>query len=172
METGLSERVRELAIREYVEPARKNGGKIAIRIGEIQNKLLKEGFPSNHMRQIYTSLESKRLFLEPLGLILETPSGQPVRVGTVLRFAISDHRSSAAKRSGVHGRPLAPGGTHSSDQRESLVNGDGAEETSEEWARRVTDKLAGLLKEEIASFGGVDAFMKWVRSDHDEEEAE
>jgi len=40
------------------------------------------------------------------------------------------------------------------------------DETPEEWAHRMTGKLCGLLKDEIAAFGGGDAFLRWVRSDH------
>jgi hypothetical protein len=38
------------------------------------------------------------------------------------------------------------------------------DETPEEWAHRVTGKLRGLLKEEMAAFGGGEAFLRWVRS--------
>jgi hypothetical protein len=40
------------------------------------------------------------------------------------------------------------------------------DETPEEWAHRMTGKLYGLLRDEIAAFGGGDAFLRWVRSDH------
>jgi hypothetical protein len=43
------------------------------------------------------------------------------------------------------------------------------EETSAERAQRLTAKLSGLLKEEMAAYGGGDAFIRWVRG-HDEEE--
>jgi hypothetical protein len=37
------------------------------------------------------------------------------------------------------------------------------EETSVEWAERVTAKMSGLLKEEMTAYGGGDAFIRWVR---------
>ncbi len=37
-------------------------------------------------------------------------------------------------------------------------------ETAEEWAHRMTGKLCGVLKEEIAACGGAEAFIRWVRS--------
>jgi hypothetical protein len=40
-----------------------------------------------------------------------------------------------------------------------------AEETPEEWAHRLTGRLRGLLKDEIGTMGGTEAFMRWVRSD-------
>jgi hypothetical protein len=89
MNAGLSEKVRQLAVKEYVEPARRSGSNVVIPVGEIQQKLRREGFPSGHVRQICTSLESK-LFSERFGLKLETPVGQPERVTTVLRFRFTE----------------------------------------------------------------------------------
>jgi len=89
MRSGLSEQVRRLAVREYVEPARHKDASVVIPVGEIQGKLRREGFPANHVRQICSSLESK-LFSERLGLRLESPAGQPERVETVLRFRFVD----------------------------------------------------------------------------------
>jgi hypothetical protein len=85
MQSGWSEKVRQLAGKEYVEPARRKGSDVVIPVGEIQQKLRREGFPSGHIRQICTSLESK-LFSERLGLKLDSPAGQPERVTTVFRF--------------------------------------------------------------------------------------
>ena len=45
------------------------------------------------------------------------------------------------------------------------------EETSEAWAFRMTEKLRGLLKEELAEYGGGEAFLRWVRSEDDEDPA-
>lgn len=89
MHSGLSEKVRQLALKEYVEPARRTGESVVIPVGEIQQKLRREGFPSGHIRQICTSLESK-LFSERLGLRLDSPAGQPERVTTVFRFHFTD----------------------------------------------------------------------------------
>ena len=89
MKYGWSEQVRRLAVREYVEPARHKGVNVVIPVGEIQEKLRREGFPSGHIRQICTSLES-RLFSERFGLTMDSPSGQPERVTTVFRFRFAD----------------------------------------------------------------------------------
>jgi hypothetical protein len=93
MGAGLSEKVRGLAVKEYVEPARRKGTTVVIPVGEIQQKLRKEGFPSGHIRQICTSLESK-LFSERLGLRLDSPAGQPERVTTVFKFHFIDSKLS------------------------------------------------------------------------------
>jgi len=41
-------------------------------------------------------------------------------------------------------------------------------ETLEAWAHRLTEKLHGLLKEEMAAYGGGEAFLRWVRSEDEE----
>ena len=42
------------------------------------------------------------------------------------------------------------------------------EESPEERALRLTEKLRGSLKDELAEYGGAEGFMKWVRSDEDD----
>jgi hypothetical protein len=46
-----------------------------------------------------------------------------------------------------------------------------ATETPAERAHRLTEKLRGLMKNEIAARGGTEGFLRWVRSDEDEDEA-
>jgi hypothetical protein len=84
MNEGSSEQVRNVAKQLYVNTSG-SSKTIKITLGEIQRVLLKEGFPSNHIRQIRTSLESS-LFWEPLGLQMVSPRNQPDRVGTTLVF--------------------------------------------------------------------------------------
>jgi hypothetical protein len=45
-------------------------------------------------------------------------------------------------------------------------------ETPEEWANRVTGKLRGLLKAEIAACGEAEAFLRQIRYDEDDESSE
>jgi hypothetical protein len=47
----------------------------------------------------------------------------------------------------------------------------GVPETPAERALRLTEKLRGLMQDEIAAHGGTEGFMRWVRSDEDEEAA-
>jgi hypothetical protein len=85
MKTGWSDRIREIADREYVSPARSGGGRIRIRVGDMQKKLKAQGFPPGYTNQILTSLESERFWKER-GLEMDTPPGQPRRHETVLTF--------------------------------------------------------------------------------------
>jgi len=43
------------------------------------------------------------------------------------------------------------------------------DESPDEKAYRLTEKLRGLLKNEIAALGGAEGYMRWVRSDHADE---
>jgi hypothetical protein len=98
MTKGSSDHVRRVARRDYVQSA-KSTEELQIPLGELQKALQMEGFPSGHLRQIRTSLESS-LFWEPLGLKLASERGQPDRVGTVLRFAFATakgHNSTTPK---------------------------------------------------------------------------
>jgi hypothetical protein len=93
MKTGWSDRIRDLAEREYVHPARMDGGKIRIRVGDMQKKLKAQGFPPGYTNQILSSLESER-FWKDRGLEMDTPPGQPRRHETVLTFHFQNSRSS------------------------------------------------------------------------------
>lgn len=141
MATGWSEKVREVADRDYVQPARQSRSRIRIRFGDLRSKMIELGLPPNHPNQVASPLESAK-FWEPRGLEMCTPKGQPRKVETILEFRFVD------------AAPATP----------SIET-----ETSEHWAERVTSKLRGLLKKEIATFGGAEGYMKWVRSEDHEE---
>ena len=80
-----SEMVREVADSEYVKPSSANRGRILIRLGEHNGKLMAKGFPAGHMNQVATSLESKK-FWQPRGLVMVSPRGLPRQNDTVLEF--------------------------------------------------------------------------------------
>jgi hypothetical protein len=138
--TGWSDRVREIAEREYVEPARATRGIIRIPFGDLKVKLVRLGFPSSHANQVATPLESEK-FWGTNGLELLTPKGQPRTVGSVLEFRFVDGEA---------------------------VGQSQPKETPAEKAHRLTEKLRGLLKDELAAYGGGEAFLKWMRSEGDE----
>jgi hypothetical protein len=141
MKTGWSDKVREVADRDYVQPARPNREPIRIRFGDLKVKMLKLGFPSQNANQIASPLEASK-FWEPRGLKMCTPRGQSRKEETVFEFRFVDE----------------------------LENRSGGE-TATERASRLTEKLRGLMKDEIAAHGGAEGFIRWVRSDEDEDAA-
>ena len=85
MATGWSEKVREVADRDYVQPSRAKTQMVRIRFGDIHKKMQQQGFPAQHANQIGTALESSK-FWKPRGLIMCSPKGQSRRVDTVFEF--------------------------------------------------------------------------------------
>jgi hypothetical protein len=141
MKTGWSERVRDVAIRDYVQPARKSRSRVRIKFGDLKEKMLKLGFPAQNANQIASPLESRK-FWEPLGLEMCTPRGQSRRVNTVFEFRFIDEAERPDK---------------------------GPQESAQQRAFRLTERLRGLMKDEIAAHGGTEGYMRWVRSDEDED---
>lgn len=157
---GRSVEVRELVINDYVEPARKTREHIRIRQGDLKAKLVKRGFPVANANQIGTSIEAEK-FWRPLGLELCSPKGQSRAADTVYEFRFVDESNA----------PQA--GSNETPERKAhpFTGRYGVTETPSERAFRLTERARGLLKDEIAAFGGTEAFMRWVRSDEAEEDA-
>ncbi len=115
------------------------------------NDLEAEGFPPNHQAQFCSAMEAKS-FLQKNGLKVKR-DGPPSGRSTTVVFHYQFQAEDASEEQGA-----AP-----------LVGS--APESPSERASRLTEKLRGLMKEEIASFGGAEAFLRWVRSDEDGETA-
>lgn len=156
MESGLSQRIRDLAKANYVAPA-KNAGKdrFSIRVADIRKDLRAGagGFPPSHNAQICSALKTTK-FLRENGLEVETvdgpPSGQSSTVVFHYRVSRSGSKDSAPAADAQTGQPSIP-----------------AEDPSAR-AFRLTEKLRGILKEELAEYGGAEGFMRWIRSDDEE----
>ena len=140
-----SERIRERAWNRYIEPQIQRGARqIAVAIKPLMKEMESEGFKTNRPRQFCTALQ-KREFLREKNLVLDRVDGPPSGTSTtvVLHFNY--------------------GGDHGSGSSE--MPGDA------ERAQRAMDKLYGSMKDEIAAHGGAEAFIRWVRSEEDEDAA-
>jgi len=150
MSMGQSDRVRQIVEMEYVTKARKAGKKrFSVRAGDVLRKAEESpDFPRARTPLICNVLQSKKL-LNANNLEIESIDGPPSRQSRTVV---------------VHYRVLAD-----SPVRQALGTvAEGRQETSEEKAVRLTEKLRGLLKDELAAYGGGEAFLKWVRSEEDE----
>jgi hypothetical protein len=149
-----SERIRLRAWEKYIRPQIQKGLRtVEVQIKPLMKELEAEGFPANHPRQFCKALQ-KKAFLQEKGLVMQHIDGPPSGTSTtvVLHYSVV----------GGSGGDYAP----------ARRNGDSpAGESPEQRALRVTEALCGLLKDEIAAFGGTEAFMRWVRSDKDEDAA-
>ena len=154
MSSGSSERVRRVASEKYVRPAVRAGKThFSIAVKDLVKDLIAEGFPAGNTPQVCTALRKKE-FLRDHGLEIEGIDGPPSKMSTtvVYRYRVAD---SAQKGLSVP-----------SPQNATKPAG----ESPEARAQRLAGKLRGLLKDELAEYGGGEAFLRWVRG-YDEEDA-
>ncbi len=153
MGSGSSDLVRAIAAEKYVRPALRDGKRqITVAVKDVLRDLVAQGFPATNTPQVCSALRTKE-FLRDLGIEIESIEGPPSKQSTTVVYryrALEPQTLSIASDSGMDGAQ--------------------PEETPEEWAHRVTGKISGLLKEELAEFGGSGAFLRWVRG-YDEEDA-
>jgi hypothetical protein len=139
-----SDKVRALAERQYVAPARREGKKrFSIPVRDVWNSLVeREGFPRQNVPQVCNALRSRK-FLKPLGLEIEKVEGPPSQTSTTVVFHYRFHRAEPEVADGE----AAP---HRSAKDE---------------ARAAVASLRGLLRPELARYGGGEAFLRWLRTD-------
>jgi hypothetical protein len=157
MNRGSSDQVRAIAKEKYVKPALDSGKtRFSVAVKDIWEDLVAQGFPPANVPQVCTALRKKE-FLRENGLEIEGIDGPPSKQSTtvVVRYRVSGIKS------------LAQGMERAPDNKPTVADG----ETPEQWALRVTDKIRGLLKNEIAEMGGAEAFIRWVRSEDEDDEA-
>jgi hypothetical protein len=153
---GLSDEVRSIALKKYLEPAIRAGRtRVSVAARDLMDDLRPKGFPGKNWHQICSAIQAEK-FLRANGLEIEGVDGPPSKTSSTVV---------------VHFRVARTGGSSSEDPLEAQAAGPPAGETSEEWAHRMTGKLFGLMKDEFAALGGGEAFLRWVRSE-DEDDAE
>lgn len=154
MSHGSSEQVRAVASEKYVQPALRAGKtQFTVAVKDLMQDLVSQGFPPGNTPQVCTALRKKE-FLRAHGLEIEGVDGPPSKISTtvVFRYRVLDSSERPAIEKGrVEGEQMASN-----------------EESPEEWAFRVTEKARGLLKEELAEYGGGEAFLRWIRSEDEE----
>lgn len=156
MNLGISDLIRSWAKEKHVEAARSSGlAGFSIAVRDILNELKDKGLPPGHTPQVCNALRSSK-FVRENGLAIVSVDGPPsLQSPTVV----------------VHYRFLESGTAEQKSSADPEATRP-ASETPEEWAYRLTEKLRGLFKEELAEFGGAEAFMRWVRSDDSEKNDE
>jgi hypothetical protein len=147
MSSGSSDQVRALASAKYVQPALKAGkSRFSVAVRDVIQDLVSQGFPPGNTPQVCTALRTKQ-FLREHGIEIEGIDGPPSKMSTTV----------------VYRYRVAESGT----QAEMTRTSSDGEETPEAWAHRLTGKLFGLLKDELAEYGGSEAFLRWVRSEEE-----
>lgn len=155
MTTGLSDTIREYARSRYVLPAIAAGSReFSIRVKDVWSGLKAQGLElSGRTPQICSALRTAK-FLEENGLAIRKIDGPPSGQSPTVVFHYQ-----------VTGSRTAPVDSQNAGITQPT-------ETPEEWAHRMTGKLYGLLREEIAAMGGAEAFIRWVRSEDEDGAAE
>jgi hypothetical protein len=152
---GLSDQVRQVALKNYVQPAIQAGRvRISVAARDLMADLRPRGFPDKNWHQICSAIQAEK-FLRANGLEIEGIDGPPSKTSSTV---VVHYRVAGASETAVESAPIA--------QQGDTATG----ETPEEWAHRLTQKICGLLKEELAEYGGGEAFLRWVRG-YDEEDA-
>lgn len=146
-----SDRVRDIVLDRYIRPALKAGNtRISIRVRDVlKDAEATENFPRGRTPLICNVLQSNKL-LNEAGLQIESIDGP---------------ESKQSRTVVVHYRFVAK--VPVKDETKSSPAAMTIPETPAERARRLTDKLRGLLKSELAEYGGADGFMRWIRSDEE-----
>lgn len=154
MNHGLSDQVRIVALKKYVHPAMLAGkSHFSVAVRDIMQHLQAEGFPAKNWPQVCTALQTEK-FLRTNGLEIESVDGPPSKMSTtvVVRYRVASRvaESDVARNSPENGK-AKPQDENPSDR-----------------AIRLTAKLRGLLKDELAEYGGGEAFLRWVRSEDED----
>lgn len=152
-----SDRVRGIVIEKYVKPALNAGNtKLSIRARDVlKDAEATEDFPRGRTPLICNVLQSNKLLSEA-GLELDRVEGPPSRQSRTVVVHYRVVKSDRTETEAFSG--------DSSRER-------GVAEDPAERAKRLTEKLRGLLKEELAEYGGAEGFMRWVRSDEEDDAA-
>lgn len=146
MKTKLSDKVRAVAIEKYVKPAREAGAaEFSIAVKSLLRDLQDTDFPLNYTPLVCNSIKTNN-FQRDNGMEITSVDGPKSQTGTrvVVHYKFS--------------------GGHAGDDRTSSEE-DRQNESPDERAQRLTQKIRGILRQEIAEMGGAEAFIQWVRSD-------
>ena len=146
-EYRLSDQVRSVATDRYVRPAVRSGQtSFSIQVRNVLDDLAPLGFPANSTPLVCNALRSAK-FLKLNGLTITSVDGPPSKLSTTVVV----HYKVAELGGGV--------------QQASLKEQSGEDGAAR--AKRLTEGLRGLLKEELKAYGGAEEFVRWVRSDED-----
>jgi hypothetical protein len=152
MKQGSSDLVRAMVSEKHVLPALHDGkSHFSVAVKDVMAELVAHGFPPGNTPQVCTAMR-KKSFLREHGIEIEGIDGPPSKMSTTVVYRY--------RRADQQPRPTRP-------VEQPAANTAGAE-TPEEWAHRLTGKLSGLLKEELAEYGGGEAFLRWVRSEDED----
>jgi len=138
--------IRRFASDTYVKPARQRGDSvISIPVKAVEADLKKVGLQNSRTPLVCSALGGNK-FQEENRIVLDHWDGPASRQSTTVVFHFRLRGSEASQG-------LTPG-----------------KETPADRAFRLTEKLRGLMKDEIAAHGGAEGYLRWVRSEDEDGE--
>jgi hypothetical protein len=149
MRVRLSDKIRDLVRVKYIGPAIRAGSEtISIRVRDILTDLSNEGFPGKGHTPIICSALQTSKFLRENGLEIEGVEGPPSKRSptVVIRYLVA--------------KPGFLPSCHGGDTSQRP-----AAEPPTDRALRLTEKLRGILRDELSEYGGGQAFLHWVRAE-------
>jgi len=150
-----SDQVREIAKSRFVEPALLAGKtRFSVAVKDVLKDLVAEGFPPGNTPQVCSALR-KETFLREHGLEIESIDGPPSKMSTTVVF---------------HYKVATPRSQSNAEKSRAPQDPSEASETPEARTRRLGESLRGILRDELAEYGGAEGFIRWVRG-YDEEDA-
>jgi hypothetical protein len=146
---GLSDRIRKIAQGKHVRPAMGAGKReFSISVRDLMEEAEAEGISTKQRVPAFCTSIQKDSFLRENNLEIVSVDGPVSKLSTTVVV----HYRVAAKRHAEQTK----------DTRLPIC------ETPAEKAFRLTEKLRGLLKDELAEYGGGEAFLQWVRSEDED----
>jgi hypothetical protein len=149
MTLSLADKVRAVALLKYVGPAKKAGSvEFSIAVKDLLKDLESVDFPLNYTPLVCNSIKTKN-FQRENHLEITRVDGPKSQTGTrvVVHYRVLNEDRNTSSASTGKSNPA---------------------ETPRDRAKRLVGELRGLLKKEIAQYGGAEGFMRWVRG-HDED---
>jgi hypothetical protein len=149
-ESGLSQQIRSIARDRYVLPALNSGRtEFQIRVRNLINDARAQGLKTDQRTPQFCTSIQKEEFLQENGLEIVGVDGPPSKLSTTV--VVHYRRTSS---------PLDHVGQSGSTT---------PVESPHERASRLAEKLRGILKDELAEYGGGEAFIRWMRSEDRDE---
>jgi len=143
---GLSDEIRSIAKAKYIEPAVGSGKQeFSIAVRNLMEEAAAKGIDTKQRVPAFCTSILKASFLKENGLEVVAVDGPHSKKSTTVV---------------VHYRVTGKGGSSSSISRSLPLA-----ETPEEKAFRLTERIRGLMKDEIAAHGGGLAYLRWVRGE-------
>lgn len=146
--TGLSERIRQVALEKYVQPNAQARRNFSIAVRSLLRDLQETEFPSGHTPQVCSAIQSRKFLLEN-ALNIERVDGPPSKQSStvVIHYCFQQDGPEQVQ-------------PDSADEF--------AQESSGERAVRLAREATGLLQGAVSRFGSAEALLRWIRSEEAE----